>query len=105
MSNVMINADKNAFIKKVYVFLSIYLSACILSLLRSISLVEPQGTNLHPIQTFYLRLTEAECSIPVVTEKVQEQMDSEETIIICDSKGVEIMESAGTTGNFRSVLS
>jgi len=55
---------------------------------------------LHQLQTFYLRLTETECSIPVVTEKLQEQMDSEDTIIICDSKGVEIMESAGTTGKF-----
>jgi len=81
-------------------FLSIYFSAFILSFPRSSSLVEPQGANLHPIQTFYLRLTETECSIPVVTEKLQEQMDSEDTIIICDSKGVEIMESAGTTGNF-----
>ena len=81
-------------------FLSIYFSACILSLPRNISLVEPKGANMHPIQTFYLRLTEAECSIPVVTEKLHEQLESKENIIICDSKGVEIMESAGTTGNF-----
>jgi len=66
---------------------------------RSINLVEPQGAHLHPIQTIYLRLTDAECNIPVVTEKLQQQLESKENIIICDSKGVEISDSAGTTGN------
>jgi len=41
---------------------------------------------------------------PLVTENVQEQLESEENIIICDSKGVEITDSAVRTGNYHVCL-
>ena len=61
-----------------------------------------RGANLHPIQTIYilyLRLTEAECNITMVNEKVQEQPKSEKNIIISDSECVQITDSAETAGN------
>ena len=60
--------------------------------------MEPQGANLHPTRTIYLRLTE-------VTDNVREQLESEESIIICDSKGVEVTDMREQQVIFRSVLS
>ena len=51
-----------------------------------------------PLQTLYLRLTEVECNVNVIGDKLQEQLDSREALVVVDSKGMEIHDSPGTQG-------
>jgi len=62
---------------------------------RSIQLVD---ASLMPIQTLYLKLSDSDANVPAVSQKVQEQLDTEDTIIITDSKGQELADSSGTQG-------
>ncbi|KAI0235178.1 hypothetical protein LSAT2_014352 [Lamellibrachia satsuma] len=64
---------------------------------RAVQLVE---ANLHPVQTIYLRLTDADANVVSVSEKLQEQLDSQEAVVLVDSKGMEIHESPGTQGSY-----
>ena len=59
--------------------------------------------NLHPVQTIYLRLTDADVNVVSVSEKLQEQLDSQEAVVLVDSKGKEIHESPGTQGLYNSL--
>ena len=59
--------------------------------------------NLHPVQTIYLRLTDADVNVVSVSEKLQEQLDSQEAVVLVDSKGMEIHESPGTQGLYNSL--
>ena len=59
--------------------------------------------NLHPVQTTYLRLTDADANVVSVSEKLQEQLDSLEAVVLVDSKGKEIHESPGTQGLYNSL--
>ncbi|KAI0228922.1 hypothetical protein LSAT2_020705 [Lamellibrachia satsuma] len=63
---------------------------------RAVQLVE---ANLHPVQTIYLRLTDADANVVSVSEKLQEQLDSQEAVVLVDSKSMEIHESPGTQGS------
>jgi hypothetical protein len=63
-----------------------------------VQLVEPLGSSLLPLQTVYLRLTESEANVTSVASKIQEVLDSEETIIVTDGKGQELLDSYGTQG-------
>ena len=51
-----------------------------------------------PLQTLYLRLTEVGCNVNVIGDKLQEQLDSREALVVVDSKGMEIHDSPGTQG-------
>ena len=62
--------------------------------------MEAHGRTLVPIQTVYLRLSEQEANVSSISDKVQEQLDSHQPIIIVDSKGQEIQDSPGTQGWF-----
>ena len=52
--------------------------------------------SLVPMQTLYLRLTEVECDVNFTGEKRQGQLDSRETLVVVDSKGMEIHDTPGT---------
>ena len=54
--------------------------------------------SLVPMQTLYLRLTEVECDVNFTGEKLQGQLDSRETLVVVDSKGMEIHDTPGTQG-------
>lgn len=58
---------------------------------------------MHHVQTLYLRLTDAECNVASVSEMVQQQLDSQETVIMVDAKGMEIVESPGTHGLYHAL--
>lgn len=60
--------------------------------------MEPVGSTLTPVQVVHLRLNEAETNVAIVAQKLQENLDSDETLVIVDSKGQEIHDSPGTQG-------
>ena len=51
------------------------------------------------VQSIYLKLSEADANVPSVCQKLQEQLDTEDDIILTDSKGHELHDSNGTQGN------
>ena len=63
-----------------------------------VQLVECIGSTLSPLQTIYLRLMDADANVATVSDRVQEELDSEEPIVMLDSRGMEIMDGAGTQG-------
>lgn len=67
-------------------------------------LVELMGSTLLPVQTVYLKLSEADANVTSVSSKVQEVLDSEEAFVIMDSKGQEIHDSSETQGIARHDL-
>jgi len=58
------------------------------------------SANFNILQTVYLRLSEADANVQTVTQRTQEQLDSEEPVVIVDARGQEIVESRGTQGKF-----
>ena len=54
--------------------------------------------NMVPQQVTYLRLAEADCNVEAVGLKLQEQLNSEESYVICDSKGNEVVDCPATQG-------
>jgi len=60
--------------------------------------MEPVGTSLVVSQTVYLKLFENDYNVPAVSLKCQEQLDSEEAMVITDSKGQELLDTSGTQG-------
>ena len=56
------------------------------------------GWPFVPIQSVFLRVTETEANVTSISQKVQEQLDSEDTIILTDSKGSELPDAPGTQG-------
>lgn len=64
--------------------------------------MESVGSGFNTIQTVYLRLTDAESNVHTVTQKTQEQLDSEENVVIIDARGQEISDCPGTQGYKRA---
>jgi hypothetical protein len=64
------------------------------------------GETLVVVQTLYLRLLDSELSVPQVSLKCQEQLDSEEMMVLTDVKGQELLDSSGTQGmlQFKEVI-
>ena len=58
---------------------------------RAVQLVDE---GLVPLQTLYLRVTEVECNVNFIGEK----LDSREALVVVDSKGMEIHESPEGSG-------
>lgn len=54
-------------------------------------------SSLVTLQTIYLKVGEHEANVATVTQKIQEQIDSDD-IVITDSKGQEIIDTQGTQG-------
>ena len=78
-----------------------YLSEFMCSDFRAIQIVEPVGTSLVVTQTLYLKLSDSDFNVPSVSLKCQEQLDSEEAMVMTDSKGQELLDSSGTQGGLR----
>jgi hypothetical protein len=64
------------------------------------------GETLVVVQTLHLRLLDSELSVPQVSLKCQEQLDSEEMMVLTDVKGQEPLDSSGTQGmlQFKEVI-
>lgn len=60
--------------------------------------MEPVGSSLVIAQTLYLRLSDNDFTVPAVSLKCQEQLDSEEAIVLTDTKGQELLDASGTQG-------
>ena len=58
--------------------------------------MEPVETTLVVTQTVYLKLSENDDSVPDVSLKCQEQLDSEETMVVTDNKGQELLDTSET---------
>lgn len=65
---------------------------------RVVNLVEAVGSSFNILQTVYLRLLDADANVPTIAMRTQEQLDSEESIVLIDARGQEIVDSAGTQG-------
>lgn len=50
-----------------------------------------------------VRFSEFEACVPTIISKVKEALGQEESVILTDSQGNEIMDSEGTRGNCLSV--
>ena len=62
---------------------------------RCVMLVD---ASISIVQTIYLKLTESDANVLSVAQKVQELLDTNEEIILTDSKGFEIHDGHGTQG-------
>ena len=58
---------------------------------------------MHHVQTLYLQLTDADCNVASVSEMVQQQLHCQETVIMVDAKGMEIVESPRTRGLYHAL--
>lgn len=65
---------------------------------RIVHLVESVGSSFNTLQTVYLRLCDADANVPTISHRTQEQLDSEEPVILIDARGQEITDSVGTQG-------
>ena len=63
-----------------------------------VQLVECIGSTLSPLQTIYLRLMDADANVATVSDRVQEELDSEEPIVMLDSRGMEPVHKVGREG-------
>jgi hypothetical protein len=68
------------------------------ALCRIVNLVEASGGTFTTLQTIYLRIGEGDCNVGTIALKSQEQLDSEESIILMDARGQEIVDCPGTQG-------
>jgi len=69
---------------------------------RTVHLVEAVGSTFNTLQTIYMRLTDADANVSAVSQKAQEQLDSEEPVVIMDARGQEVVDGPGTQGKSNS---
>jgi len=65
---------------------------------RTVHLVEAVGSTFTILQTIYLRLAEWDANVAIVRQRTQQQLYMEESVIIIDTRGQEIIDGPGTQG-------
>lgn len=48
--------------------------------------------------TMYVEFTQQEATVPTMAEKVKNELQSEENVVLCDGQGNRLVDSSGTTG-------
>ncbi|XP_056603043.1 uncharacterized protein LOC130420012 [Triplophysa dalaica] len=75
-------------------------SSTLRSFQRSIHISEIHDGHLVSSRVVVVRFAESEANVPNIMEKIKAAMGNEETYVLTNAQGNEILQSEGTTGSF-----
>lgn len=75
-----------------------------LSMFRNVFFADVLNGKLQTSKMVTVRFTELEACVATVTSKVKEALGEQESIILTDSQGNQIIDSEGTRGKYGQVI-